>query len=324
MLVFDVGGTTIRAGVYDAHADDVIREARRTTRSAAAAPEADPDVLVKALGVDLAGLAKQVWTEGAAPNRIAVGVPGPLTPDGRVMSLPTVLGQASTVDLRLPDLLAAHWPQTQIAVLNDVTAAGYAVIRESRESFCVVTVSSGIGMKLFVDGQPVLGPNGRGGEVGHLVVVDGESANPCDCGGVGHLGAMASGRGVLASARRLQRAGRLLDVEIDRLDEHLIGAAFRDGHSWATDLIADAAGYLGRSLACLHTATGVERFVIVGGFAVALGESYRRLLVQAASSSCWDLGQSWPDMIELVDLNDRAGLLGAGRFLAAIGREVRT
>ena len=163
-------------------------------------------------------------------------------------------------------------------------------MRYSTETFCIVTVSSGIGMKLFAEGRPVVGPNGRGGEIGHVVVADGALANHCDCGGYGHLGAMASGRGVLETARRWADAGNLKDFTPHQLNERVIAQAFRTGEAWSTELIAESAVYLGRMLAWLHTAVGVEGIVIIGGFAVALGEPYRCLLVEAAERACWNLG----------------------------------
>ena len=317
VLAFDVGGTTIRAGIYDPGTDAISREVRAATRNAAAAPGIDARLLIGRLSDDLTGLARIVWPEEPGPAQVAIAFPGPLSPRGDVLALPTVLGAAGTAGLRVPDLLLLPRPDMRVVVLNDVTAAGHAVMREPGESFCIVTVSSGIGMKLFIDGKAVVGPYGRGGEIGHVVVAQGRDAHPCDCGGSGHLGSVASGRGVLASARRRMHSGDLPFDGQHRLDEYAIAEAFRAEQAWAIDLIAESAGYLGRVLACVHTATGVERFVIVGGFAVALGDPYREILAAAAAESCWDLGQSWPHMIELVDLHDQAGMLGAGRYLVS-------
>ncbi|MCH8855553.1 MAG: ROK family protein, partial [Proteobacteria bacterium] len=59
-----------------------------------------------------------------------------------------------------------------------------------------------MGHKVFLGGEPAVGPHGRGGEMGHLRVDFTESAPRCECGGVGHLGAIASGRGTLMEAIR--------------------------------------------------------------------------------------------------------------------------
>jgi glucokinase len=73
---------------------------------------------------------------------------------------------------------------------------------------------------------------------------------------------------------------------------------------------------LGQVLAAVHLAVGVERFVVVGGFALALGYEYLRALADAARSSCWDRGAEWPKMLELGSDEEEAGLIGAGAFAA--------
>jgi glucokinase len=80
---------------------------------------------------------------------------------------------------------------------NDLTAAGFRYVKQELDSFCVITVSTGIGSKVFINGLPQLGPKGTGGEIGHAKVLFSEDAPVCDCGEPGHLQAIASGRGVL-------------------------------------------------------------------------------------------------------------------------------
>ncbi len=151
-----------------------------------------------------------------------------------------------------------------------------------------------------------------------------EEAAQCDCGGRGHLGAIASGRGTLTLART--RAGRnamdfsssmaaaLCGGDAESLTNEIIVEAFRRGDEWSADVVRAASRPLGWAFAALHHALGVERFVIIGGFALALGEGYRTHLARAASGSGWSLGQDWDSMVELGTLGDRASLLGAGRY----------
>jgi glucokinase len=204
-------------------------------------------------------------------------------------------------------LLEAAWPSAEVLIINDVTAAGYGIATGPRDDFCVVTVSSGVGCKVFLDGRPIVGRSGRGGELGHLRIDPSSEANICECGGRGHLGGMASGRGALAIARRRMGAGGA-----DLTCEQLVLAFHRDD-AVATSVITEAAGALGTTFAALHTALGLERFVLTGGFAAALGDRFRHLVAQAAAAACWDLGQEWNDMVEL-HVSDDAGLVGAGRY----------
>jgi glucokinase len=98
------------------------------------------------------------------------------------------------------------------------------------------------------------------------------------------------------------------------LDNEALADAFRRCDAWTGELIHRVAQPLGQALAAVHVALGIERFIIVGGFALALGEGYRRQLVQAAEDACWRLGQDWDTMNVLGEAEDTAGLIGVGRY----------
>jgi glucokinase len=100
-----------------------------------------------------------------------------------------------------------------------------------------------------------------------------------------------------------------------------VAAAFRAGDPWVTDALRPGIGHLGRALASVHLAIGVEQFVLVGGFALALGDRYRRLVCAAADRSSWDLGQTWDEMVALGADDDNHGMIGAGLYAAGmVGR----
>jgi glucokinase len=211
-----------------------------------------------------------------------------------------------------------------VHLLNDVTAAGYRYVEPDLQDFCLVTVSSGIGNKVFLRGSPVTGPGGRGGEIGHLRVDLSDNALRCDCGMSGHLGAVASGRGALSLALCLAREAprefassslaRACDPDHPAFDTEALAAAFRSGDAWAARVIDRVAAHLGYVLAAIHAAVGIERFILIGGFAFGLGEQYRRRVAEAAATSGWDLGQRWSSMISFGIDDDDSGLLGAGRY----------
>ncbi|HEU4557808.1 MAG TPA: ROK family protein [Longimicrobium sp.] len=326
-LVFDVGGTRLRAGRYHAADDAVTHVAERSTPSHCTLPGAGQEQILATLLDEMEALGREVM-RGAPPRQVAVAFAGPVDAHGRVLAAPTVWGprQAGAVDVR--GALEARWPGAQVALLNDVSAAGYRYLRRGDEDLCAVTVGSGIGNKIFVRGVPFVGSGARGGEIGHLRVDPAPDANLCDCGGRGHLGAVGSGRGALLTARRLacrdpgafaaSRASRGCAGDPARLENPQLVAAFREGDGWAAEVVRRAAEPLGRTLASVHHALGIERFVVFGGFALALGEGYRRELVRAACESGWDAGQEWDAMIELGAADDLSGLVGAGRFATGV------
>jgi glucokinase len=309
VLAFDVGGTTIRAGVYNPEADSLEQTVRHPTPSAWVSPELDPSQLFGCLLSELRSVGDGLC---AHPTMVSVAFPGPIDAMGRVLAIPTVTG--GKVPLPLGEILARVWPDARVYALNDVTAAGLTFARDDCGSYCIFTVGSGIGNKLFVEGCPVVGAAGRGGEVGHLRVDHRPEANRCECGERGHLGAIASGRGTLMTARALSRAQRGPDFA----SAEDVVAGFRVGERFARKAVREGAEHLARQMAAMHTMAGVERFPVTGGFAAALGEPYRQMLVDAAAAACWDLGQDWDSMIELDAAPETSGLLGAGRFASLL------
>ena len=304
-LVYDIGGTHVRAGRYDP------RTGRLTEHVRVRTPEQTGDhEQQKAALLDVIRDTGRRVSGGAAFDRVGIAFAGPVSEEGLILSAPTVFGPVP--ERVLEDLsrdLASAWPRTEVQILNDVTAAGYRFLTRPDEDFCVVTVGSGIGSKIFIQGRPSLGPGGWGGELGHLRIDDGPDAPRCDCGARGHLGGIASGRGALALARsiRAEDSRTLTSEELVR--------AFHGEIPWAVSVIRQAAGSLGRVMATLHLGLALPRFVVYGGFAGALGEPYRQLLAQAAQAAGWEMGEDWTRMIELAPDDDLSGLIGAGRYL---------
>lgn len=301
-LVFDIGGSKTRAALFEGGTRALLAPAVTPTPNHLDLPDASFDDLRSRLISAMQRLGREV-AGSATVERVDVAFAGPLDPDGRIVAAPTLWGTRLRGRYRLQDDLASLWPAARIGVLNDVTAAGYRYCRPD-EDFCIVTVSSGIGHKVFIGGRPAVGPGGAGGEIGHLRVDESPDAPICECGGRGHLGAIASGRGVLLHARC--REGN------EALSSSDLVAAFRRGEGWAAEVVARSSAPLGAALAALHLGVGIERFVLVGGFALALGEGYRRSVAAAASARCWKGDGDWLTRIELGVDDDHSGLIGAG------------
>lgn len=319
LLVFDVGGTCIRGGIFDASAGCLVRRASCATPNHIGGNR-DGNVIQTDVLASMERIAASVLA-GSAPDAVAVAYAGPVHPDGSLLASPTILGTGLRPFPLLSEL-CARWGPLPVLVMNDVTAAGYRYVGDGSRDFCVITVSSGIGHKIFLGGRPVVGPAGRGGEIGHWRVDFSENAVLCDCGGFGHLGAIASGRGVLHAIRRRATsdpdgfAESWLSTEGQPLNNDTVATAFRAQDEWVRGAVRESARALGQGIAALHLAVGVERVVILGGFALALGEDYRRLLVDGAVASAWDLGLDWDHVLQFGANDDDHGLIGAGACAA--------
>lgn len=325
-LVFDVGGTSTRAGLYDPAAGALTAEIVRATPSLWTLPGRGADEIRARLLEEMGSMGRALLGD-RRPDLVAAALPGPVGEGGEVGGCPTIWGGLDSDAFPARAALAQRFPGARVFVLNDVTAAGYRYVEEGRGDLCVVTVSSGIGHKVFVAGRPLTGPGGRGGEIGHWRVDLAPEAPVCDCGGRGHLAAIASGRGVLRAAARLARrdaagfrrsaVAERLGGDPDVLDNRAIAEAFRAGDPWATGLVRAAAGPLGQALAAIHLGVGTERFLLVGGFALALGEGYRADVARAAAACAWGPHGDWDARVALGEAGEPTGLLGAGRYAIA-------
>jgi glucokinase len=183
---------------------------------------------------------------------------------------------------------------------------------------------------VFRNGEVLIADSGHGGEIGHWRVDPREDAPPCECGGRGHLGGIASGRGVLASARRAAtadpegfRASLLAGPAGGRpegiTNEALAGAVHADD-TFATSVLRDCLVPLAMAVNCIFTAIGVRRFLFIGGFAVAVGHRFITLLGEELTRlGCFGLtDQETHDMLALGAADDDHCLIGMARMLAQV------
>jgi glucokinase len=245
---------------------------------------------------------------------IGVGIAGMVTPSGSLRYGPNLPG-VEEVDV-LGEIAARTNRPT--VVDNDANVAGYAEVvqgaaRGSRHAL-VVTLGTGIGGALIVDGSVYRGANGFAGEIGHWTV---ERGGPrCACGARGHWEAIASGTALTRMARDAQASGSL-DLEGD-VDGHLLGLAARAGDVGARALLAEYADNVALGLAGLATVLDPECVVISGGV-VGLGDCLFDPLQVAFARHLEGESHRPPIALRAAMLGERAGAIGAAALAATIG-----
>ena len=153
----------------------------------------------------------------------------------------------------------------QAAALGELT---YGVGRGVRD-LIYLTVSTGIGAGILVDGCLLHGYHGGAGEVGHMIVEPG--GTPCACGGRGHLEALASGTAIGRDAREALAAGRRSILwsqgakSLAAITAADVTSAARQGDPLALELLARAGQYLGYAVITLVHLINPQMVVIGGG-----------------------------------------------------------
>jgi C7-cyclitol 7-kinase len=290
VIAFDVGGTHIRCVVVAGHGNLTEFEKDRIPSVPLGATLEDvTETLVETIG----RYAERVGGVVDLGSPIAISVPGPVTRDGVVLTAAPLFGD-QCAEFPLARLVTSRTGRVCF-VVNDVSAATwYLSNRIPAQRFLVVTVSSGIGSKVFDRSRrfSVLDDTGYAGEIGHVTVDSSSDALLCDCGGRGHLSSFSSGRGVERWARLLAAAdgaafARSVACELsqgraDLLTNELhIVPAVLAGDEWATGVVRRCTYPLGHMLRTIAVTNAVESIAVIGGFAASLGGRYLDILQEA-------------------------------------------
>lgn len=203
---------------------------------------------------------------------VFISYPGPVAADGTLGPAPTVTNSGTGQGLvrRLSERL-----KTKVGVQNDLACAALHFGTTLKSKRCVVvSVSSGIGSKAYVDGGVVC-DSLIAGEIGHLPV-DFSSQVPCDCGEMNHLQAIASGRGFERVARIRSGIPDLGVPSNEISNESSIFPSARGGEAWAMRLLIDCTKPLVKMLLPVVCCLDLTDLVFVGGVIVHGGDVYEK------------------------------------------------
>ncbi|MBV8194513.1 MAG: ROK family protein [Candidatus Dormibacteraeota bacterium] len=297
----DLGGTNIRAAIATGpvtHAAPV-----HAATPAAEGPDAVLDAVASAANEAAAAAGKRI-------AGLAIGIPGPLDPStGVVHAAPHLAGWNETP---AGDLLGSRLG-CPVAVRNDATLAGYAEwvsgAGKGTRHFVFMTVSTGVGGALVLDGEPYDGI-GSAGEVGHAPVdPDGP---PCGQGHPGCLEGTASGTAIARAARAALASGTrstLSSADPSTLDARAVEDAAKRGDELSIRLFAEAGRAIGRACGGLVNTLAPETIAIGGGLINAGDLLFKPLLAAVPEIAfAWPLSRC---RILPAALGTDAGLVGA-------------
>ncbi|EWT05971.1 glucokinase [Intrasporangium chromatireducens Q5-1] len=305
----DIGGTKVAGGVVDA-TGHILTRARRSTPHRSTSPQVVEDTIVECVDELLAGV------EGHRVVAVGVGAAGFVGADrGTVVFAPHLSWRNEPLRERLQARVAAP-----VTIDNDANAALWAEARFGAalgESHVVmITLGTGIGGALLVDGRINRGRHGIAGEFGHMQVVP--AGLRCECGNRGCWEQYASGNALVREARDLIAADSpvisdlraRLGADDGALTGPFITEAAQAGDPTARELLADVGEWLGVGLANLASALDPGRFVVGGGVSAA-GELLLAPARDAFRRQLPGRGYRPEAQIVLAQLGAEAGLIGA-------------
>jgi len=305
-LAVDLGGTRLRVAVTD----QGFRLSGRQ-EEATALPEG-PKGVVGQIGRMVDRALMDAGVAHDCIRRVAVGSPGPLDAKlGVIHGAPNLTGWTEVpLKLMLEERLGLP-----VAVVNDANAAALAEHRlgagRGARDFVYLTISTGIGGGVIVNGQLLEGASGTAGELGHTTI---DRHGPvCKCGNIGCLEALASGTAIGKRFQQGLDAGRR-SIASNWLRGEVASAAdvtraAQEGDSYALEVLTDAGEALGFGvLNCIHTFN--PEVIALGGGVTRAGSLLLNPMTRIVERYAFPIPRGDVRIVP-AELGDDVGLAGA-------------
>ena len=301
----DVGGTTVKMGLFQTDGQ-LVEKWEIPTRTEEGGKAILPDIAAYAMAKLVE---KDISREDVAG--IGIGVPGPIDADGVVPHTANLGWGYKEVTKELSELTGVTCKggnDANVAALGEMwkgAAAGH-------RSGVMVTLGTGVGGGIIIDGRIVVGTNGAGGEIGHIHVDD---SIPwlCGCGNQGCLEQVASANGMVSLAKWMQETEAketVLDLETMTAKE--VWDAVKDGDAFACEVAERFGKYLGLALANIASTVDPEVFVIGGGVSKAgpvILDYIKKYYLKYTFKGCRDAE------FVLATLGNDAGIYGSAKLV---------
>ncbi len=302
----DIGGTTVKCGLFTVEGE-VLEKWEIPTRKENAGAAVLPDVA--------ASIAAKQQERGIAKEEIlgiGLGIPGPVKADGTVLKCANLgWGIVNAVEQmqELTGVRVAAANDANVAALGEMWKGG----GRGYQDVIMVTLGTGVGGGVIVNGKVIAGSNGAGGEIGHIIVNPAETAL-CGCGGHGHLEQYASATGIVRMAKkRLEEEDTATKLrEFAELTAKDIFDCAKAGDDVAQELVDMLGTYLAAALTHVAATVDPQVFVIGGGVSKA-----GQILLDAIAKHYNDniLFALRNKEFRLAELGNDAGIYGSARLL---------
>lgn len=258
----DIGGTTVKLGLFTTDGE-IVDKWEIKTRTENQGEAVLPDI-AEALKEKLEE--KKIGRDEV--EGIGVGVPAPVNTEGVVQNTANLGWGYKEVKREMEELSGMR---AEIGNDANVAALGemWLGAGKGRKNIIMVTLGTGVGGGIIIDGKPLVGAHGAGGEIGHLCV-NYEETDHCGCGNTGCLEQYASATGITRLANiRLAKDDAKSVLREQEVSAKTVFDAVKAGDAVAKEIAEEFGKYLGHAMANLAAVADPSAIVIGGGVSKA-------------------------------------------------------
>ena len=269
VIGLDLGGTNSVFGIVDARGEIKATTAIKTGGYDKAEDYVDACVEALQVIIDQVGGIEKIKSMG-------IGAPNGNFYNGTIEFAPN-LPWAHDGIVPLAKLFSERLNNIPVALTNDANAAAigemvYGVAR-GMKNFIVITLGTGVGSGIVVNGQLLYGHDGFAGELGHVTMVRGAEGRLCGCGRTGCLECYCSATGVARTARELlaktERPSLLREMDPEKITSLDVSIAAGKGDELAKEIYEFTGKMLGEACADFAAFSSPEAFIFFGGMVKA-------------------------------------------------------
>ncbi len=269
VIGLDLGGTNAVFGIVDARGEIKATTAIKTQQYDTAEGFVQASVDALQIIIDQVGGIDKIKAMG-------IGAPNGNYYKGTIEIAPNIKWAHDCI-VPLGQMFSEKLNGIPVAVTNDANAAAigemvYGVAR-GMKNFIVITLGTGVGSGVVVNGQLVYGSDGFAGELGHVTMVRGAEGRSCGCGRTGCLEAYCSATGVARTARELlattTRPSILRDMKPEDITSLDVSIAAGKGDELANEIYQFTGKMLGEACADFAAFSSPEAFIFFGGMVKA-------------------------------------------------------
>lgn len=301
----DVGGTTVKLGFFDVEGN-LLDKWEIPTRTEEEGSHILPDVAES--------IQKKMEEKELSVDKVVgvgVGAPGPIDSEGVVHRAVNLGWGTFSIKGTLENIL--HMPvmagnDANVAALGEMWKGG----GQGSTDLIMVTLGTGVGGGIIIDGKVLTGFGGAGGEIGHIHVQD-EETESCGCGNKGCLEQYASATGIARLAsKKLAESDKESILRQGRISAKTVFDAVKQKDSLAIEVAEEFGKYLGDGLSVIAGVVNPETIVIGGGVSKA-GEILMDYIRPYYEKNVFHANRNVK--FALATLGNDAGIYGAAKLI---------